>query len=210
VHRCVRLGVVGAAIVFGVAACGSAPPPRSTGSLTGSSPSRPVSGIATVTPAPASEGAACLATDLSFGFGDPVEPQTGERAVMFRFTSHRSRPCTLDGYPGIELVDADGAALAVQYVRQSQYISGRAPTTVTLAPGASAYLLVAKYRCDLGDDAVATMIRITLPGAAGTVTGPVATSGGIGLSSCRGGPSDPGQHVAVSPFVAHEADALVP
>jgi len=45
-------------------------------------------------------------------------------------------------HSAFELVDADGAALAVQYVRQSQYISGRAPTTVTLAladkPGAAA------------------------------------------------------------------------
>jgi hypothetical protein len=206
----VLLGVLGAALVVGVAACGSAPPPRSTGSLIGSSTSRPVSGIATVTPAPASEAAPCLAADLSFGFGDPVEPATGERAVMFRFTSHGSRPCTLDGYPGIELVDADGARLAVRYVHQSHYVSGRAPAIVTLAPGASAYLLVAKYRCDLGDDATATTIRIILPGAAGKVTGPAGPSGGLGLSSCRGGPSDPGQHVAVSPFVAHETDALVP
>ena len=71
-----------------------------------------------------------------------------------------------------------------------------------LAPRASAYVLVAKYRCDLGVALNATAIRLTLPAAHGTSFAgheAVAISGSTGLSYCRGGRHDPGQAIAVSP-----------
>jgi TctA family transporter len=77
------------------------------------------------------------------------------------------------------------------------------PVTVTLRPGASAWLLVAKYRCDAGIGRNATAIRITVPGAQHAVlTGRAAASGaGVSaLSYCLGGVNDPGQTVAVSPI----------
>ena len=76
------------------------------------------------------------------------------------------------------------------------------PVTVVLAHGASAYVLVAKYRCDLGIETNATTIRLTLPtthGAAFAWREAVGIAGSMGLSYCRGGQPDPGHLVAVSP-----------
>jgi hypothetical protein len=71
-----------------------------------------------------------------------------------------------------------------------------------LAHGASAYVLVAKYRCDLGIAGNATAIRLTVPAADGgtfTQREAVGVSGPPGPSYCQGGPHDPGQQVTVSP-----------
>jgi hypothetical protein len=61
---------------------------------------------------------------------------------------------------------------------------------------------IAKYRCDLGNLSVASQVELTLPGAA---AGPVLTvrrqSGGV-FGSCKGGPSEPGNMIAVSPVVS--------
>jgi hypothetical protein len=97
-----------------------------------------------------------------------------------------------------------GFSLPVHYIHgHSQYVTNAPPGTVFLAPGASAYILVAKYRCDLGDDQDATTVRITIPGPQpGAVTGrAVSNDAGISaLTYCRGGPNDPGQFIAVSPI----------
>jgi len=73
---------------------------------------------------------------------------------------------------------------------------------VTLRLGASAWLLVAKYRCDIGIDRDAATIRITVPGAQPAVLTGRASSDDAGVSAlsyCRGGSNDPGQAIAVSP-----------
>lgn len=77
------------------------------------------------------------------------------------------------------------------------------PRTVLLPPRASAYVLVAKYRCDLGVIRNTATIRLTLPGPqravlASRVSG--SRSGAATLSYCKGGPSDPGQAIGVSPI----------
>jgi hypothetical protein len=81
-------------------------------------------------------------------------------------------------------------------------VTSRKPVTVILARGASAYVLVAKYRCDLGVARNPTAIRLTPPGAYGAAFAgreAVAAAGAAGLSYCRGGQYDPGQVIAVSP-----------
>jgi hypothetical protein len=83
------------------------------------------------------------------------------------------------------------------------YVTTRKPTTVVLAPAAVAYVLVAKYRCDLGIVRTAATIGLTLPAGHGQVFAaqqPVGVPGPPGLSYCRGGPHDPGQLVTVSPI----------
>jgi hypothetical protein len=86
------------------------------------------------------------------------------------------------------------------------YMTKARPKTVVLAPGGSAFVLVAKYRCDLGGLATAATIRLTLPGHAPIIlTGPVTAprSGGVAeLEYCTGGPGDPGQSVGISPVEA--------
>jgi hypothetical protein len=128
---------------------------------------------------------------------------TGEHAVMYALTNRGAVTCALSGYPGVVLYDAEGAALPFRYARGGgAYVTSRRPVTVMLAHGVSAYVLVAKYRCDLGIARNATGIRLTLPAARGAAFAgreAVGVAGAAGLSYCRGGPRDPGQVVAVSP-----------
>jgi hypothetical protein len=126
---------------------------------------------------------------------------TGEHGVFYRLANHGRIACTLAGYPRIRLY-AGGKVMPFRYVFGGPYVTGKPPTTVPLQPGATAWVLVAKYRCDLGVLSNATTISLTGPGVTGALTGPVPRySGGISaLSYCRGGSADPGQVVAVSPF----------
>jgi Protein of unknown function (DUF4232) len=144
----------------------------------------------------------CLARALALRPGAFVVPMTGEHAVMYALTNRGAVTCTLSGYPQVVLYDAEGAALPFRYARGGgAYVTSRKPVSVVLARGASAYVLVAKYRCDLGLARNATVIRLTLPtrGAAFAGREALAIAGAAGLSYCRGGPRDPGQVIAVSP-----------
>jgi hypothetical protein len=70
---------------------------------------------------------------------------------------------------------------------------------VTVQPGGAACILVAKYRCDLGELRDATTIRLTLPGTVSVLADPLPPDGGVSaLPYCRGGADDPGQTVTVS------------
>lgn len=145
----------------------------------------------------------CAARALVLRPGTFVVPMTGEHAVMYALTNRGPLTCALYGYPKVVLYDAEGAALPFRYARGGgAYVTSRKPVTVVLARGASAYVLVAKYRCDLGVARNATAIGLTLPGAYGAAFAgreAVATAGAAGLSYCCGGQYDPGQVIAVSP-----------
>lgn len=129
---------------------------------------------------------------------------TGEHAVLYTLANRGPAACTVHGYPHITLYDARGRVLPLGYADGSgEYVTARKPVTVVLAHGAMAYVLAAKYRCDLGVAQNAAMIRLALPAAGGQVFSsrqPVRPSGPPGLSYCRGGPRDPGQLVTISPI----------
>ena len=145
----------------------------------------------------------CPAQALVLRPGAFVVPMTGEHAVMYALANRGAVTCTLSGYPQVVLYDAEGAALPFRYARGGgAYVTSHKPVTVILTHGASAYVLVAKYRCDLGVARNAAAIRLALPaahGAAFAQRATVAPGGAAGLSYCRGGPRDPGQVIAVSP-----------
>jgi hypothetical protein len=145
----------------------------------------------------------CPAWALVLHPGTYVSPATGEHAVMYALTNRGPAACTLKGYPRVVLTEATGAVLPFRYAKGGgAYVTSARPVTVVLAHGASAYVLVAKYRCDLGIENNATTIRLTLPtthGAAFVGREAVGISGSMGLSYCRGGQHDPGHLVAVSP-----------
>lgn len=142
----------------------------------------------------------CRAQDLALRPGPWISAMTGEHAIMYTVKNHGHARCTVKGYPVVVLYDSHGAALPFRYGHGGEYETGKKPATVILAPGASGYLLVAKYRCDLGIVITAISIRVTVPIAGGAFTGREAVGGGADLSYCRGGPHDPGQIVDVTPI----------
>jgi hypothetical protein len=145
----------------------------------------------------------CLARALVLRPGGFVVAMTGEHAVMYALTNRGPVTCTVSGYPKVVLYDAGGATLPFRYAEGGgAYVSSRGPVTMVLARRASAYVLVAKYRCDLGIARSAAAVRLTLPTARrATFAGreAVVVVGAAGPSYCRGGRHDPGQVVAVSP-----------
>jgi len=64
-----------------------------------------------------------------------------------------------------------------------------AAASVTVKPGGAAWILVAQYRCDLGDLRAATTVSLSVPGVARVFTGPVSPDGHgeSMLSHCQGG-----------------------
>jgi hypothetical protein len=139
----------------------------------------------------------CPARSLVLHLGPFVSPMTGEEATLYTLTNRSSDTCTLRGYPRVVFYDASGVRLPFRYARGGgEYVTSAMPVTVVLARGASAYVLVAKYRCDIGIARSAAVMWLTLPAAHGvTFAGRQPT----GLPYCRGGRHDPGQTITVSP-----------
>jgi hypothetical protein len=147
----------------------------------------------------------CAASVLVLRPGPLVTPMTGEHADSFMVTNHGSVACTASGYPQVTLYDSHGVAMPFRYAKGSgAYVTAKEPATVTLPPGKSAYVLVAKYRCDPGIADDATAIQLTLRAHQGpALSGREPIGGGAaGLSYCKGGREDPGQLVTVSPIEA--------
>jgi hypothetical protein len=147
----------------------------------------------------------CTASVLVLRPGPVASPMTGEHADSLILVNRGSAACTVSGYPQVTLYDSRGVAVPFRYARGGgAYVTARKPATVTLAPGKPAYVLVAKYRCDLGAADDATAIWLTLRVHQGPAfSGHESVGGGAaGLSYCEGGREDPGQLVAVSPVEA--------
>lgn len=79
---------------------------------------------------------------------------------------------------------------------------GAVPTSpVMLQPGSAAYVLVAKYRCDLAGTIAATGVRVSLPGGGNTTILALDPGHVMGAIENCGDPEDPGGRAyAVSPF----------
>ena len=74
----------------------------------------------------------CHTSELTGSLG-PETAGAGQRYATLILRNTGGRSCTVHGFGGVGLVGADGAALPTKQVR-----SGGPPTTVLLAPGASA------------------------------------------------------------------------
>ena len=200
-----------AVVVAGCATSGGSQPAASLSASTSlTAPPRmssaPASGAAASTAAPP-----CPASALVIGQGSGVSPATGENAISFQVTNRGSATCAVLGYPGVILYDGHGAAMGFHYADGGgAYVTSRPPVPVILAPSASGYILVAKYRCDLGRLGSAAAIQVSLTVTDGAVvTSRQALGGAPGpgttalpeprLDYCRGGPDDPGQTVHLSP-----------
>lgn len=107
-----------------------------------------------------------------------------------------SDACYMFGYPGVTLYDVDNHALPLSYQwHGDQMVTGAAPQRVGIAPRGAAFVLINKYRCDLGDKATAVTLRLIPPDDTTSMT--LDIQGLIDLSYC--GPGDPGSTLEISP-----------
>ena len=106
-------------------------------------------------------------------------------------------PCLLSGYPGLQLLDASGAALPTTVVRKGTYsFTAMAPAPVTLTTGQSAYFNMGYSDVPVGQETscpTSTSLEVTPPNAYGHLTLAAA------LAPCGGGT------IVVSPVFAPTA-----
>jgi hypothetical protein len=145
----------------------------------------------------------CFASQLLAANGPTLGGAIEERSFTLTLTNRGHRPCALEGYPRVLLFSAAGTVLDLPQMSHSQYITTASPRRVVLAVGATGYALVAKYGCVLGNLQTASQARLILLGigASTTFTIPIVRTVGD-LALCKGGRSDPGNSIAVSPVEA--------
>jgi hypothetical protein len=125
---------------------------------------------------------------------------TGEHAALLVLRNRTKRACALGGYPSVRLVDRAGRTLRFRVANgRGSYVTHARPRLFLLRPGRRAWFLVAKYRCDRGDATESRRLDLSL---GGVLRAPVR------LAFCRGGRSDPGNVLQLSPFVARAEAAL--
>ncbi len=137
----------------------------------------------------------CPTSQIRAGDGPRLGGALGERAMTVALVNLGPGICMLEGYPRVRFVTATGTTLDFSQVTQSQYLKRIAPRRVLLEVGAIAYVEIAKYRCDLGYLETASHLQLTLPGA-GEGTALMVPGG---LAYCKGGATDPGNVIAITP-----------
>jgi hypothetical protein len=153
----------------------------------------------------------CKATQLALTMGPAVSAATGQNPFAVRLTNRGRDACVLNGYPVVSFSDRRGA-LPLD-VRQGgghggdQQVTRRSPRRVLIRPGHAAYVILNKYRCDLGTSRVATGMQLALPGSSRPVGSVSLRSLGAGFGYCKRVSTF--NVVSVSPFVPSIAAALV-
>ena len=136
-----------------------------------------------------------MPSHLRLSVGPNHSPATGQNPEAIRLTNAGSR-CVLDGYPLIQFADADGVAIPFALSQTGdQMVTGTSGHPMVIERGGSAWIVLNKYRCDLGDRTAVETIEVRLPGAG--AVGAVAARDS-GWAYCGSG--DPGSTVHVSPF----------
>jgi len=145
----------------------------------------------------------CLPGQIKAGNGPRIGGANEEGSLSLTLTNRGPAPCVLDGYPRVRLVTSAGTVLDLAQVAHSSYVTMAGPRPVLLGVGATAFVVVAQFACVTGELQVAAQVRLTLPEA---VAGPVfrvRIVRSIGaLALCKGGPSDRGNVIAVTPVEA--------
>jgi Protein of unknown function (DUF4232) len=108
----------------------------------------------------------CQPSQLRIRIGPEVSPATGQNPLSIVLTNRSAKPCMVKGYPAIAFVDAHGKRLPFRVShRGDQMVTSRPPVAVWVRPHRSAFFVLNKYRCDLGNLAVAKKLRVALPGS---------------------------------------------
>lgn len=133
--QALRCGVVGLALLALVACApaASAGSPSPTPSISPAATAVPTIGT---TPTPGAGGSGrCLVSQLSLGTGQP-NAGAGTVGETFIFTNNSQTTCQLYGYPGMQMLGANGQKIPTNVVR-----TPGTEQTVTLAPGGTASFL---------------------------------------------------------------------
>jgi hypothetical protein len=138
---------------------------------------------------------ACRASQFKVSFGPDLPSPTGRHDVVIRLRND-GPSCRLQGYPSVVLLDRRGNVLPFLFRRGGgmTVTSGR-PKPMRLRRGGSAWIVLEKYRCDLGGGRVAPTARVALPGAEGRIRLRFPPAGGFDYC----GRGDPGSTIFVSP-----------
>jgi hypothetical protein len=138
----------------------------------------------------------CRLAQLRVMRGPAITPATGQNPLALRFTNRGREACSLKGYPMLAFVDARGVIPFVIRRAGDQEVTTRLPKRVVIAVDRSAFVVVNKYRCDLGGRRLARSLRIGLPQSSDrrAFRLPAYPS----MAYCGAG--DPGSTVATSPF----------
>jgi Protein of unknown function (DUF4232) len=136
--------------------------------------------------------------DLSLRPAADVSPTTGAHPIALRLVDRGAGSCFLRGYPSVALSDGHGVIPFVYSHRGDAIVTSRAPRRVLLRPGASAYVLLDKFRCDVGDRRVSTRAQLWIGGA--STHGHAVALSAMRIALCKPGIPAEGRIVHVSPF----------
>ena len=124
---------------------------------------------------------------------------TGQHTVPLAIARTGAKPCTLDGYPTVVLLNRHGQRLAFSYShRGDQVVTSHPPHVVRVEGYGSAYFLLNKYRCDISAQSAARWLRVRLPGVSGWLTVELRNTN-PSIDFCPDEP--PSGTIAVSPVV---------
>ena len=167
-----------AAVLFGgalLSACSSGPSSSTTttgGSSSTSSPTTTGGSTSTSAAASTTSTAAGLARCATTGLAGSVVGSSGaagtiETTVALKNTT--SAPCSLGGFPGMQMLSSSGSSLPTTVVRTGSYAFTAMPaTTVTIAPGQSAYFNVGYSDVPVGNETscpTSASVQVTPPNA---------------------------------------------
>ena len=146
----------------------------------------------------------CTLSQLHLSLGPDISAATGQNPSAIRLTN-RGHSCSLYGYPRIQLTDASAKLIPFRVADSGdQTVTSKPPAQVRVPSRGDAWVVLNKYRCDLGDRRQVRTLRVALPGGSGTAT--LSFPGHHDWSYCGAG--DPGSTIHVSPFEAALVAAL--
>ena len=154
------------------------PAPSTPATTTTTAPLTPTTATKTTTTAFA-KGSACTASNLTASFLGS-NGAAGTIELAFALKNSGTATCHTYGWPGVELLDANGAALPTNATRTTTDLLGDTPAAVlTLKPGeqASFRLVASDFASGGGNCPNASQLQIYAPDD--TVTMKVPISGGV-------------------------------
>jgi hypothetical protein len=149
---------------------------------------------------------ACRSSSFTVHSLGPISEPTGQHTLTFRLRNRGSHACSLYGYPVVEFYGRRGKIPFAIRHGGDQVITSRKPARFVVRPGRAAFVVVNKYRCDLGDLRAALTMRLGFPRSGRRHHFAIAVRPKGWIQYC--GRGDPGSGVTVSPFEPSLAAAM--